>query len=529
MAAAVPAPDPGAADPGAASTPASAPGPPPAATDLPPTPGSGLTEAEAARRRAAGLGNTAPPATTPHVPPDPARERLHVHQQRDLRAGRALVLVGRPMDALVSLGVIAHQHRRQRGPGGARQAHPGPDRPAHATHGHRRARRARERGPARGPRRRRPAQRRRRRPGGARRAASSTARWQADESQLTGESDLIRKHPGDEVFSGSFVVTGGGATSSRGRQRQPGEPGSPPGARTFRRVLTPLQSEINLVIRVVLLIVRLPGDRAGPQQRAQARARPARPSARPTLLVGLVPNGLFVSIAIAYALGAVRIVRYGALVQQSNAVESLSNVDVLCLDKTGTLTANRLVVEQVVRLAGSRGGSARDPGRRRRQRRRPQQDDRGDRRRVPFGACGRSPPTSRSRRPASGAPSPSQPGRTAPGPRATGPGRGAWSPWAPPSTSGRRSPGWTTTKAAAPAGRPFASGSTSMPRGACASWWSPATPTRPRSAARVTPRSSQSGCRRSAWSSCATSFGQDAASTLARFIAAGVIAQDHLR
>ena len=74
------------------------------------------------------------------------------------------------------------------------------------------------------------------------------------------------------------------------------------------------------------------------------------------LLVGLVPNGLFVSIAIAYALGAVRIVRFGALVQQANAIESLSHVDVLCLDKTGTLTSNRLSVEEVVPLDGTEAG-----------------------------------------------------------------------------------------------------------------------------------------------------------------------------
>ena len=99
--------------------------------------------------------------------------------------------------------------------------------------------------------------------------------------------------------------------------------------------------------------------------------------------MGLVPNGLFVSIAIAYALGAVRIIRFGALVQQANAIESLSNVDVLCLDKTGTLTANRLSVEEIVPLAGSEDGPPGGPGSRRRERRRPQQDRRGDRRRLP--------------------------------------------------------------------------------------------------------------------------------------------------
>src|SRR5262249_25955780 len=63
------------------------------------------------------------------------------------------------------------------------------------------------------------------------------------------------------------------------------------------------------------------------------------------IIVGLVPNGLLLSIALAYAIGAVRILRFGALVQQANAIESLSCVDVLCLDKTGTITANRLLLD----------------------------------------------------------------------------------------------------------------------------------------------------------------------------------------
>jgi cation-transporting P-type ATPase E len=53
------------------------------------------------------------------------------------------------------------------------------------------------------------------------------------------------------------------------------------------------------------------------------------------VILGLVPNGLFLSISLVYALGAVRISGQGALVQQANSVESLSNVDVLCMDKTG--------------------------------------------------------------------------------------------------------------------------------------------------------------------------------------------------
>jgi cation-transporting ATPase E len=71
------------------------------------------------------------------------------------------------------------------------------------------------------------------------------------------------------------------------------------------------------------------------------------------VLSGQVPYGLFLMVAVAYALGASAIARQGALVQQVNAVESLSNIDVLCMDKTGTLTANRLVFDGVHPLVGA--------------------------------------------------------------------------------------------------------------------------------------------------------------------------------
>ena len=65
------------------------------------------------------------------------------------------------------------------------------------------------------------------------------------------------------------------------------------------------------------------------------------------VIVGLVPIGLYFMITLTYALGAVRIAEQNALIQQSNAVESISNVDVMCLDKTGTLTTNRIDLQTV--------------------------------------------------------------------------------------------------------------------------------------------------------------------------------------
>ena len=132
----------------------------------------------------------------------------------------------------------------------------------------------------------------------------------------------MRKRVGDGVFSGNYATTGNGRYVAETVASGSFANRITAGARSFRRIVTPLQAEIN----------RHPG-RARP--RALPRGAARRPRHRPelalgdviadaTLLAGLVPNGLFVSIAVAYALGAIRLLRFGALVQQSNAIESLS-------------------------------------------------------------------------------------------------------------------------------------------------------------------------------------------------------------
>jgi cation-transporting P-type ATPase E len=164
---------------------------------------------------------------------------------------------------------------------------------------------------------------------------------QADESALTGESDLIPKVAGASVFSGSFCVSGSACyqVEKVGLQSLANQITS--GARSFRRVLTPMQETIYGVIRVFLVIVVFMVCLLALNAFLEGVSL-ADSVENSALVAGLVPNGLFISISIAYTLAAVRIARLGALVQQANAIESLSHVDVLCLDKTGTLTANRL-------------------------------------------------------------------------------------------------------------------------------------------------------------------------------------------
>ena len=313
----------------------------------------------------------------PDLRADRPRERVHVRQQHPVRAGRGAG-ARRAADGRARVARRDHDQRPGRHrPGDPRQADAGPDRAPDAPHGGGRPERRgashvspddlvlgdlhRARGAA---------------TRWSSTDASSTGSAALDESQLTGESDVVRKRPGDEVFSGSFVATGSGRYVAEKVQNASFANLITAGARSFRRVITPLQGEINLVIRVVLGIVLYLEVLLVLRGFVQSAVL-GDVVADATLLAGLVPNGLFVSIAVAYALGAIRIIRFGALVQQSNAIESLSHVDVLCLDKTGTLTANRLEVEAVIGARRSERGRG-DRGRRRagRERIRPQPDQR---------------------------------------------------------------------------------------------------------------------------------------------------------
>jgi cation-transporting ATPase E len=167
-----------------------------------------------------------------------------------------------------------------------------------------------------------------------------------DESLLTGESDLIAKQVGKPVYSGSFCVSGSACYAAEKVGAESLASKMTAEARKFRKVMTPLQHRINLMIRLLLgvaivlglitllrMALGITSITTGVQNLA--------------VIVGLVPIGLYFMITLTYALGAVRIAEQSALVQQSNAVESISNVDVMCLDKTGTLTANRINLQTV--------------------------------------------------------------------------------------------------------------------------------------------------------------------------------------
>ncbi|MBI1277312.1 MAG: HAD-IC family P-type ATPase [Anaerolineaceae bacterium] len=175
----------------------------------------------------------------------------------------------------------------------------------------------------------------------------SESRVDVDESLLTGESDLIAKHKGDQVFSGTFCVNGSAYYEAQMVGEQSVASKLTAGARAYRAERTPLQVDIEFIVQLLVMVTLLIGTLFG--LAALVISQPLTESARiAAVIAGLIPNGLFFMTTIAYGMGAVRMAGQGALIQHANAVESMSNVNVLCLDKTGTLTANRINLVETV-------------------------------------------------------------------------------------------------------------------------------------------------------------------------------------
>lgn len=169
---------------------------------------------------------------------------------------------------------------------------------------------------------------------------------EVDESLLTGESNNVSKREGDMLLSGSFCVTGQGIYEATRVGEESYANRLTREARHFQLAQTPLQREINFILRLLLLLTTfLAGvEFIGAVVSAVPLMRIVQGAA---VIAGLIPNGLIFMVVLSYAMGALKIAQGGALVQQANAVESLSNVTVLCTDKTGTLTTNKSVLDRL--------------------------------------------------------------------------------------------------------------------------------------------------------------------------------------
>ena len=173
-----------------------------------------------------------------------------------------------------------------------------------------------------------------------------------DESILSGESEAIRRGVGEEARSGSFAVEGRGSyvVEKVGvesyAERIAGE------ARAFRHPRSPLERAFNrLLLFLVAVMVPLSAV-LGVSLWERDASLETTVDTSVAAVVSLVPEGLMVLASLTYAVAALRMSRRGALAQQLNAIESLASADIICTDKTGTLTESALRIVAAVPAPG---------------------------------------------------------------------------------------------------------------------------------------------------------------------------------
>ncbi len=170
---------------------------------------------------------------------------------------------------------------------------------------------------------------------------------EVDESLLSGESDPILRRPGERLLSGSACLSGRGTIRVTAVGGESFANRLTAGARAAKTERTPLQRDIDKLIATTAGLVVLVSAAVALVSSPLAGGLVDRVEAA-AVLVALVPQGLAIMITVTYALAALRISRAGALVQRINAVEAISRVDALVLDKTGTITGPRFEVREAL-------------------------------------------------------------------------------------------------------------------------------------------------------------------------------------
>ena len=176
---------------------------------------------------------------------------------------------------------------------------------------------------------------------------------EVDEALLTGESDSVRKDPGAELRSGSFCTAGDCYYVAERVGTEAYVVKLNAEARELVKRSSPLTIRFNRILRVLLTATGILGVLLMIQYTNADRGFGNAVRDTAATITTVVPTGLLLGMTVAFAVGAVRVSRAGAIVQDINAVEALNYVDVICLDKTGTITANKLKLADIHWVPGA--------------------------------------------------------------------------------------------------------------------------------------------------------------------------------
>ena len=174
---------------------------------------------------------------------------------------------------------------------------------------------------------------------------------EVNESLLTGESIPIKKAPGDILYAGSYVSSG----ACRVRADKVGKAtylnNLTSKAKKYKRPKSEILNSIRLFIRVIgILIPLIAAAMFWTNWNQTGKDLSLSIQYTGSIVIGMIPSGLLLLTSLAMAIGVRRLAKKQTLVQDLYSLEMLARVNVLCLDKTGTITDGRMTVNDCMLL-----------------------------------------------------------------------------------------------------------------------------------------------------------------------------------
>ena len=181
---------------------------------------------------------------------------------------------------------------------------------------------------------------------------------EANESLLTGESVPVRKKAGDELLSGSFIVAGRCFARAEKVGKESYSEKLSEKAKKYKKPHSELMSSLTVFIRTIGIII-VPIAAAYIIKATVFGGKTVADAIHytSTVVLGMIPSGMFMLTSLALAVGIIKLAKQNTLVQDLYSLEMLARVDVICFDKTGTITDGKMTFVEEITVTDDENGA----------------------------------------------------------------------------------------------------------------------------------------------------------------------------